>query len=91
MANHKSSAKRAKQSLVRQKRNRSWMKQAKTYEAALDKLLQTSKDSKAIGEALKAFASKVDRAASKGALSKQRASRRVAAMSKKAHAVTQAG
>ena len=87
MANHKSAAKRTRQNIRKQARNRSWIRQVKTYEGNLSDLLKNSKnkDTESLTKALRVFTSKIDRAAKRGALSKQRASRRISVMSKRVH------
>lgn len=80
LANHKSAAKRARQSVVRKNVNSKRRSIVKTIEK---KLLQaiSLKDSPKAQELFKMFASYVDRAAKKNVVSKSHASRRKSRLS----------
>lgn len=90
MANTKSAEKRNRQSLKRRARNnvvrtdvKGAVKEART---AL-----TSKEPAKMTDALKKAAKSLDKAASKGVLSKRTASRRISRLAKAAHKATRAG
>lgn len=81
MANHKSAAKRAKQSLKKNARNSGTKKAIRTVEKRLRKAI----DLKSKDEAQKIlldFSCRIDKAAVKGILHKRNASRRVGRLSK---------
>lgn len=80
MANHKSAAKRARQSLRKQAVNVRRKSSVKTYEKNLVKALDT-KNLKEIPELLKAFVSQMAKAAQKGVLKKETASRKIGRLS----------
>ncbi len=86
MANHKSSEKRARQTVVKTARNNQTRKTVKTAERKLvDALTAKAKD---VQTTLSDFTSRIMKAVSKGAVSKKTASRRVARLSKRTHAVS---
>ena len=81
MANHKSAAKRARQSIRKNERNATTKKTIRTIEKSLRKAI----DNKATDEAqslLLRFTSKVGKAAQKGILHKNNASRKISRLSK---------
>lgn len=82
MANHKSAAKRARQSVRKNKVNTSRKSSARTGEKDIMKAL-TSKDAKSLPALLKEFTSRMMKAAQKGAFKKETASRKIARISKK--------
>lgn len=82
MANHKSSEKRARQSVRKQKVNNSRKNSLKTFEKALLKAV-ADKDAKAALSLMKDFMSQVGKAAKTGVLKKETASRKVSRISKR--------
>lgn len=84
MANHKSAEKRARQSIKREARNVKVKSTVKTYEKNLLKAIEAK--SKEVPALLKAFMSKVDKAAQKGVLAKTTAARKVSRLSARAQA-----
>lgn len=80
LANHKSAAKRARQSLKKGSRNSGTRKTVRTIEKALRVSIE-KKDKKAAGELLKDYVSRIDKAAQKGILHRNHASRRVGNLS----------
>ena len=81
MANHKSAAKRARQNITKNIRNSNTKKTIRTIE----KSLRTAIDNKSTDEAkslLLKFTSKVGKAAQKGILHKNNASRKISRLSK---------
>ena len=87
MATHKSAIKRAKQSELRRQRNRA----KKTRVKGAVKKVQVALENKSIEEAQAALQEAIpiiDKAASKGALHHRTASRRIARLSKKVHALS---
>ena len=86
LANHKSAAKRARQTIKKQAVNSRRKSTVKTHEKNLVKAI-ASKDAKSIPELLKAFVSQISRAAGRGVLKKETASRKVARLSARAQAL----
>ena len=85
MANHKSAAKRARQTIkitARAAQNRS---SVRTAEKTLLKAV-SSNDTEAVSSLLKAYISKMDRAAKKGIFHANTAARKIARLSKRASA-----
>ncbi len=82
MANHKSAAKRARQSVKRKARNSDIRVSVRTVEKKLRKALET-KDAKVVSDLLKGFMKRIDKAAQKGILHKNAAARKVASLSKR--------
>ncbi len=80
MANHKSAAKRARQSVKRAARRSSYKSSVRTAEKTLRKNI-TAKDSKAAGEALKTFMSKIARASKTNIFHPRAAARKIARLS----------
>ncbi|MBX3039354.1 MAG: 30S ribosomal protein S20 [Bdellovibrionaceae bacterium] len=80
MANHKSAAKRARQSVKRKDVNSRRKSTVKTHEKSLVKAL-ASKDVKALPELLKNLSSQFMKAANKGALRKSTVSRKIGRLS----------
>ena len=83
MANHKSALKRNKQSLVRRERNR----KAKSALRTIVKSFNTAvaKDPEAAKELLASAVPAISKAASKGIIHKNAASRKISRLSKKLH------
>lgn len=82
MANHKSAEKRARQTIKRQARNNATKQGVKTQEKILVKALDTK--AKDAPEALKAFVSKIAKAARKGVIKKKTAARKIGRMTARA-------
>ncbi len=80
MANHKSAAKRARQSIRKTTVNTARKSTVKTAEKKLMKAIET-KDLKALPELLKSFTSSIMRAAKTGVLKKETASRKISRLS----------
>src|SRR5690606_1852810 len=89
VANTKSAAKRARQSVKRNLRNRSVTSSVRTQVRKVREAL-ASKNADAIETELRKAVAALDKAASKGVLHKSNASRRVARLRKAAHAVLNA-
>ena len=83
MANHKSAVKRARQALRRRARNRNLRSRMRTAVKQARATLATGGE--AAGTALKEAESELRRAASKGLIPKQRASRHVSRLAKAAN------
>jgi small subunit ribosomal protein S20 len=81
LANHKSAVKRARQSLRRRAINAKSLSEIRTWEKKLRASLG-QKDKKASEALLVTFMSKIGKAAKKGRLRTQTASRRISRMSK---------
>ena len=81
MANHKSAKKRARQTIVRNARNRHERSRVRTAVKRLRSTLSEG-DAEAAASALRSAESLIRRAASKGILPKQRASRTISRLSK---------
>lgn len=86
MANHKSAAKRARQSVKRNAVNTSRKNSVRTHEKNLVKAL-TAKDAKSLPELLKTFTSQMMKAAQRGIFKKETASRRIARLSTRVQAL----
>ncbi len=80
MANHKSAAKRARQSLKIRARNLSTKKAVRTVEKGLLSAISEKKSDDA-QKLLRAFASKIDKAAKKGVFHARTASRKIGRLS----------
>ncbi len=80
MANHKSAAKRARQSIKRNSVNTRRKSTVRTHEKNLMKAL-AAKDIKALPELLKSLTSNFMKAAGKGALNKSTVSRKIGRLS----------
>jgi len=80
LANHKSAAKRARQSIKKTAVNSRRKSTVKTQEKQLAKAL-VAKDVKALPELLKAYSSQIMRAAQKGVFKKETASRKISRLS----------
>lgn len=87
MANHKSSEKRARQSVKKNAKNTRRQNEVKTFEKKIEAAI-ASKNVKEATEALKAFMSKMSKAASKGVIRSQTASRKVGRVSARVAAIT---
>lgn len=86
MANHKSSEKRARQTLVKTARNNQTKKTVKTAERKLvDAITAKAKDAETT---LREVTSRIMKAVSKGALTKQTASRKISRLSKRVAQIT---
>ncbi|MCB0414692.1 MAG: 30S ribosomal protein S20 [Bdellovibrionales bacterium] len=81
MANHKSAAKRARQSLKIQARKGQAKSTVRTFEKKLRKAVET-KDSKLAQELLVAYSSKMGKAAQKGIFHANNAARKISRLSK---------
>lgn len=81
MANHKSAAKRARQSLVRRARNLGTKKTVRTAERKLRAAIE-SKEVEAAQNLLKSFSSQMMKAAKKGVYHANTASRKIGRLSK---------
>jgi small subunit ribosomal protein S20 len=84
LAQHKSAAKRARQAVRKNKVNTARKSKVRTGEKSLTSALK-KKDAKAIPELLSKYTSQIMKAAQKGALSKQTASRKIARLSAQVH------
>ena len=80
MANHKSAEKRARQSLKRRTRNAQAKSAVRTWEKKV-RAAVASKDAKAAQDLLKAFSSRIDKAAQKGVVHVKAASRKIGRIS----------
>ncbi len=89
MATHKSAEKRARQNVVRNLRNSSKRTKIKTTVKKLYEVIN-SNDKVAAEKAFKTASSVISKAASKGIMHKMTASRKIARLSKKVHAVVSA-
>ena len=87
MANHKSSAKRARQAIKRQARNESVTSNVKTVEKKVLKALENKSAKEAVA-ALSEFTSKIMSAVTKGVLKKETASRKVGRLSTRVSAIS---
>lgn len=86
MANHKSAEKRARQSVKRQAINSRTIAAVRTAEVKLRKAL-AAKDAAAVPALLITFKSRIDKAAQKGRLTRETASRKIARLSKQVSAL----
>ena len=86
MANHKSAEKRARQSIRKNKINTQTMGAVRTVERKLRTAI-TKKDKKVSQELLIDFASRVAKAAQKGRVRTETASRKIGRLSKAVHAI----
>ena len=89
MSNHKSAAKRARQSIKRSARQKALRSASNTWDKKVRKSLE-AKDTQTAAQHLVRFASQIDKAAKKGAVSAQRASRRISRLSKQYQQATKA-
>lgn len=89
MAQHKSAAKRARQSTRKNAVNTARKSTVRSGEKSLLKALK-EKDTKTAQSLLSAYVSKMMKAAQKGAFSKQTAARKVARLSTQVHKATSA-
>lgn len=81
LANHKSAAKRARQSLRKTTNNSKTLNAVRTFEKKL-RLALTSKDKEKATELLTAYTSKASKAAQKGVMKAETVSRKVSRLSK---------
>lgn len=86
MANHKSAEKRARQSLRRKSTNSRTLAEVRTLEKRLRGAL-TQKDKKASEQLLVSFMSGIDKAAQKGRIRSETASRKIGRLSKQVAAL----
>lgn len=86
MANHKSAAKRARQSVKKAAFNSRTKSTVRTFEKKLRKLIVEGKKAEA-QELLPQFSSKIDKAAKKGVMAEGTASRKVSRLSKQVFAL----
>ena len=80
MANHKSAAKRARQSVKRNARNTTALSSVRTFERKLRTAIAAG-DKKGAEEALRAYMSKVSKAATKGVMHAKTAARKLSRLS----------
>lgn len=85
MPNHKSAKKRMRQSEKRRLRNRSVRSTVRTETKKMRQVIEGT-DKAAIEQQLKTTSKVIDKAASKGVLKKETASRRISRLAKQAHA-----
>lgn len=83
MANHKSAAKRARQSIKRNQRNTTALSSVRTFEKKLRAAIAEG-DKKGAQEALRAYMSKAQKAATKGVIHAKTAARKLSRLSKQA-------
>ena len=86
LANHKSAAKRARQTVKRTSVNSNRKSAVRTVEKSLLKAL-AAKDTKALPELLKNFMSQMTKAASRSVFKKQTASRHISRLSARVHQI----
>ena len=86
LANHKSAAKRARQSIRKNKVNTSRKNAVRTHEKNLVKAL-SAKDTKSLPELLKTFTSQAMKAAQRGLFKKESAARKIGRLSARVQAV----
>lgn len=86
MANHKSSEKRARQTVRRTGRNASIKNSVRTFEKHLVKAIETK--AKDVETHLRTFTKQLMQAVSKGAYKKQTASRKISRLSTRVAAIT---
>ena len=87
MANHKSAAKRARQAVRKTAVNNRRKSAVKTHEKHLIKAIE-AKDIKALPQLLKNFTAEVMKAAQKGVMKKETASRKVSRVSTRVSALS---
>ena len=80
MANHKSAAKRARQSVKRNARNTTALSSVRTFERKLRTAIAAG-DKKGAQDALKAYMSKAQKAATKGVMHAKTAARKLSRLS----------
>ena len=90
MPHTKSAAKRLRQSEKRRKRNKTWVKQVKKQTRAVGDALKAG-DAAKVGTELTAAAKKLDKAAAKGVIHKNKAARMKSRLAKKANATVAKG
>jgi small subunit ribosomal protein S20 len=81
LANHKSAAKRARQSVKRNQRNTTALSSVRTFERKLRTAIADG-DKTGAQEALRAYMSKVSKAATKGVMHAKTAARKLSRLSK---------
>ena len=87
MANHKSAAKRAKQTIVKTARNSNTKSSVRTFEKKLRAAIE-SKDSATAGPLLISFTSKLAKAAQKGVYHSNVVARKVSRLSKQVQSIS---
>lgn len=87
MANVKSAAKRARQSIKRRNNNDTWRSRVKTFEKRLLTAVQT-KDAKKAQAALVEFMGQMDKAAQQGVVHARKAARKISRLSKRVTSIT---
>ena len=87
MATHKSTVKRARQNIKRNLRNKMWKSRIKTYKSKLEKAIQ-EKNIEMIDQFMRDYKSIVDRAAQRGIIHKNTASRKKKRMISKIRSAT---
>lgn len=90
MPHTKSAAKRLRQSEMRRKRNKTWVKQVKKQTRAVVDAIAAG-DAAKVGTELTAAAKKLDKAAAKGVIHKNKAARMKSRLAKKVNAVAAKG
>ncbi|HVK17652.1 MAG TPA: 30S ribosomal protein S20 [Fimbriiglobus sp.] len=90
MPHTKSAAKRLRQAENRRKRNKTWVKQVKKQTRAVADALKGG-DKKVIATEVTAAAKKLDKAAAKGVIHKNKAARMKSRLAKKANATAAKG
>jgi len=85
LANHKSAAKRARQTVRKETNNNRRKSVVRTSEKSLVKAL-TEKNIKALPELLKSYTSQIAKAAGRGVLKKQMVARKISRLSSRVHA-----
>jgi len=87
LANHKSAIKRARQNEKRRIRNRTWKSRIKTAKSNIEEALKTV-NKEAIGPFYDQYASIIDKAASRGVIHRNTASRRKMRISQKIKSIS---
>jgi len=87
LATHKSTVKRARQNIKRNLRNKMWKSRIKTYKSKLEKAIQ-EKNIEMIDQFMRDYKSIVDRAAQRGIIHKNTASRKKKRMISKIRSAT---
>ena len=82
MANHKSSAKRARQDIKKNARNRQYISTVRTAVKNFYQALEEGKDQESLASLLKVTQSLISKAASKGLYHKNNAARRISRLTK---------
>lgn len=86
LANHKSAAKRARQTVRKTEVNNSRCKSVRTFEKKLRSAI-ANKEGDQAQALLKTFSSKIDKAAKTGVITRQTASRKISRLSSQVHQI----